>query len=41
MVAAEPERWLVVDAAASVEAINQVICSRLEQLLTEHEPLKG
>jgi dTMP kinase len=41
MAAAEPERWLVVDAAASVETINRDICSRLEQLLTAHEPLKG
>jgi dTMP kinase len=41
MAAAEPERWLVVDAAASVEAINRVICGRLEQLLTAHEPLRS
>jgi len=41
MAATEPERWLVVDAADSVEVINRVICNRLEQLLTEHEPLKG
>lgn len=39
MAAAEPERWLVVDAAASVEVINQGICSRLEQLLKAHQPL--
>jgi dTMP kinase len=41
MAAAEPERWLVVDAAASVEVINRVICGRLEQLLTAHEPLRS
>ncbi len=33
MAAAEPERWLVVDAAASIKEINRVICQRLEQLL--------
>lgn len=29
----EPERWLIVDASAPVEAINQIICRRLEQVL--------
>ena len=33
MAQTEPERWLVVDAAASVEEINRVICSRLEETL--------
>lgn len=33
MARAEPERWLVLDAAASVEEINRLICERLEQLL--------
>jgi dTMP kinase len=33
MAQAEPARWLVVDAAASVEEINQAICRRLEELL--------
>lgn len=33
MARAEPERWLVVDATASVAAINQLICQRLEQVL--------
>ncbi|NJN95719.1 MAG: dTMP kinase [Anaerolineales bacterium] len=31
----EPERWLIVDASAPVEAINGVICGRLEQVLSE------
>ncbi len=35
MAAAEPDRWLVMDATASVEEINRVICHRLEQLLKE------
>ena len=35
MARAEPERWLVVDAAASVEAINRLICTRLEQVLKQ------
>jgi dTMP kinase len=29
----EPERWLIVDASAPVEQINQIICRRLEQVL--------
>ncbi len=33
MAQAEPERWLVVDATASVQAINRVICKRLEAVL--------
>ena len=33
MAQAEPERWLVVDAAASVEEINRIICSRLEEII--------
>ncbi len=33
MAAAEPERWLVVDAVASIKEINRGICQRLEQLL--------
>ena len=35
MAHAEPERWLVVDAAASVADINQLICRRLEQILEQ------
>lgn len=34
MAQAEPERWLIVDATASVETINQQICQRLETLLS-------
>jgi dTMP kinase len=33
MARAEPSRWLVVDATASVEALNRTICRRLEQVL--------
>lgn len=33
MARAEPDRWLVVDAAAPVAKINHTICRRLEQLL--------
>ncbi|MDX1523744.1 MAG: dTMP kinase [Anaerolineae bacterium] len=33
MIEAEPDRWLVVDASASVEAVNQVICRRLDEVL--------
>ncbi len=33
MARAEPGRWLIVDAAASVETINQTICYRLEEKL--------
>jgi dTMP kinase len=33
MARAEPERWLVVNAAASVEEINRAICRRLEEIL--------
>lgn len=29
----EPERWLIVDASAPVNEINQVICRRVEQML--------
>lgn len=29
----EPKRWLVIDATASVEEINGLICQRLEQVL--------
>ena len=29
----EPDRWLVVDASASIEETKQVICQRLEQIL--------
>jgi dTMP kinase len=29
----EPERWLIVDASAPVDQINQIICQRLEQML--------
>ena len=36
MACAEPERWLVVDAAASVEAVHQKICRRLEQILASN-----
>jgi len=35
MAQAEPERWLVIDASASVKAINEKICKRLESLLTD------
>jgi dTMP kinase len=33
MARAEPERWLVVDAAASVEKIRRVICTRLAEII--------
>jgi dTMP kinase len=33
MAQAEPERWLVIDATASVEEINQSICHRLEKII--------
>ena len=33
MAEAEPGRWLVVDATAPVEALNQTICRRLEEVL--------
>lgn len=33
MAQAEPSRWLIVDATASVEALNQIICQRLEETL--------
>jgi dTMP kinase len=33
MAQAEPERWLVVNAAAPVEEINRAICRRLERIL--------
>ncbi|MCL4298190.1 MAG: dTMP kinase [Anaerolineae bacterium] len=29
----EPERWLIVNASAPVDQINQIICRRLEQVL--------
>jgi thymidylate kinase len=29
----EPERWLIVNASAPVDQINQIICERLEQVL--------
>jgi dTMP kinase len=32
----EPERWLIVDASAPVDQINQLICRRLEQALPAH-----
>jgi len=35
MAQTEPERWLVVDATASVEEINCLICNRLEQVLKQ------
>jgi dTMP kinase len=35
MALAEPKRWLVVDATASVEEINQLICERLKQVLAQ------
>jgi dTMP kinase len=35
MAQAEPARWLVVNAAASVEEINQAICRRLEEILKQ------
>ena len=34
MAQTEPERWLIVDASAPVAQINQIICQRLEQILT-------
>lgn len=39
MAQAEPNRWLVVDAAASVAEVNKLICQRLEQVLeiVKHE----
>ncbi len=33
MAQTEPERWLVIDATASVEEINRIICRRLDGLL--------
>lgn len=33
MAKAEPERWLIVEAADEVAKINQIICQRLEHLL--------
>ncbi|MEW5960339.1 MAG: dTMP kinase, partial [Chloroflexota bacterium] len=38
MARAEPERWLVVEATASVEAINRQICERLKQVLAPAGP---
>jgi dTMP kinase len=35
MARAEPERWLVVDATDSVDAINRLICNRLELVLKQ------
>jgi dTMP kinase len=35
MAQAEPARWLVVNAAASVEEINRAICRRLEEILKQ------
>jgi dTMP kinase len=32
----EPERWLIVNASAPVDQINQLICRRLEQVLPAH-----
>ncbi len=34
MARTEPERWLVVDATASVAEINRIICRRLEEMLS-------
>ncbi len=34
MAQTEPERWLIVDASAPVEQIHQMICRRLEQVLS-------
>lgn len=33
----EPERWLIIDAAAPVETINQAICQRLEAALLRQQ----
>jgi dTMP kinase len=33
----EPERWLVVDASASIEAVQQQIRQRLEQVIVKHK----
>lgn len=39
MAQTEPDRWLVVDATASVAEINGIICNRLEQMLSRAEPI--
>jgi dTMP kinase len=39
MARTEPERWLVVDATASVTEINGIICDRLEGMLGTAEPI--
>jgi dTMP kinase len=41
MARAEPERWLVVDAAGPVAEINRAICQRLEQVLARGEVLES
>lgn len=40
MIQAEPKRWLVVDASASIEETNQRICQRLKQVL-QTRPITG
>lgn len=39
MIRAEPERWLIIDAMASVEVVYQDICQRLEEYLTQDASL--
>ncbi|MFQ5613919.1 MAG: dTMP kinase [Anaerolineae bacterium] len=38
MIRAEPERWLVIDAAQSIQATQAAICARLEALLAGTRP---
>ena len=40
MAQAEPQRWLVVNAAAPVEEVNRVICQRLGELVKKDGDLK-
>ena len=37
LAAAQPERWLVINATQSVEAIHAVILARIQELLAAHE----
>ena len=38
MAQAEPERWLIVEAMASIDEINRIICERLEPILQVGHP---
>ncbi len=41
MAAAEPDRWLVIDASLPKEKIAETIWDRVSQLLTSHSSLRG